>query len=68
MLDQVKEFGSGLISKGATTDVEQMIGLFSQNRVEWKIVEQTCNSYSMGLVPLYDTLGAESIEHIVNLC
>jgi len=68
VLDQVKEFGSGLISKGATTDVEQMIGIFSQNRVEWKIVEQTCNSYSMVLVPLYDTLGAKAIEHIVTLC
>jgi len=68
VLVQVKEFGSGLIQMGAKTNPDQFIGVFSQNRVEWKVTEQACNSYSMALVPLYDTLGRESIDHIVAHC
>lgn len=67
-LTQVKQFASGLLQCGAEANNEQFVGIFSQNRVEWKIAEQACNSYSMVIVPLYDTLGQESIEHIVTLC
>lgn len=66
VLMQVKEFGSGLIVKGATQ--KELIGIYSQNRVEWKVTEQACNSYSMVIVPLYDTLGKEAIEYIVSHC
>uniref|UniRef100_A0A8C6I8X1 Long-chain-fatty-acid--CoA ligase n=1 Tax=Mus spicilegus TaxID=10103 RepID=A0A8C6I8X1_MUSSI len=58
--------GSGLIQKGFKPCSEQFIGLFSQNRPEWVIVEQGCFSYSMVIVPLYDTLGADAITYIVN--
>lgn len=58
--------GSGLIQKGFKPCSEQFIGLFSQNRPEWVIVEQGCFSYSMVVVPLYDTLGADAITYIVN--
>jgi long-chain acyl-CoA synthetase len=34
--------------------------------VEWVIVEQACFTYSMVVVPLYDTLGTEAITYIVN--
>uniref|UniRef100_A0A8C5HA81 Long-chain-fatty-acid--CoA ligase n=1 Tax=Gouania willdenowi TaxID=441366 RepID=A0A8C5HA81_GOUWI len=34
---------------------------------EWTISELACYTYSMALVPLYDTLGLESIIHILNL-
>jgi len=68
VLDRTQALGSGLIKEGAKTCPEQFIGIFSQNRVEWKITEQACNSFSMAIVPLYDTLGPESIEHIVTLC
>ena len=30
------------------------------------IVEQTCNAYSLILVPLYDTLGPNAVEFIIN--
>ncbi|XP_009079322.1 PREDICTED: long-chain-fatty-acid--CoA ligase 1 isoform X3 [Acanthisitta chloris] len=33
---------------------------------EWVIIEQGCYTYSMVVVPLYDTLGAEAITYIVN--
>ena len=68
VLAQSKTFASGLVKKGAQTNPDQFVGIFSQNRVEWKVTEQACNSYSMAIVPLYDTLGQEAIEHIVSLC
>jgi len=42
------------------------MGIFSRNRPEWVIAEQAANAYSMVVVPLYDTLGQEAIEHILN--
>ncbi|XP_036105438.1 long-chain-fatty-acid--CoA ligase 1 isoform X6 [Molossus molossus] len=33
---------------------------------QWVIIEQGCFAYSMVVVPLYDTLGAEAITYIVN--
>uniref|UniRef100_A0A3B5MEI6 Arachidonate--CoA ligase n=1 Tax=Xiphophorus couchianus TaxID=32473 RepID=A0A3B5MEI6_9TELE len=34
---------------------------------EWVISEMACYTYSMALVPLYDTLGTEAMVHILNL-
>uniref|UniRef100_A0A8C0WLK9 Long-chain-fatty-acid--CoA ligase n=1 Tax=Castor canadensis TaxID=51338 RepID=A0A8C0WLK9_CASCN len=58
--------GSALIHKGFKASPDQFIGIFSQNRPEWVIVEQACFTYSMVVVPLYDTLGTEAITYIVN--
>lgn len=58
--------GSALIQKGFKTAPDQFIGIFAQNRPEWVIIEQGCFAYSMVVVPLYDTLGAEAITYIVN--
>jgi long-chain acyl-CoA synthetase len=41
------------------------IGLFSINRLEWVVAEQACFHQSLVTVPLYDTLGADAIEYIV---
>jgi len=66
VLRKVKGFGSGLIRKGMKQ--KEFVGIFSQNRWEWKVTEQSCNSYSMAIVPLYDTLGREAVEYIVSHC
>ncbi|KAM5279348.1 long-chain-fatty-acid--CoA ligase 1 isoform 3-T6 [Hipposideros larvatus] len=58
--------GSALIHKGFKTSPNQYIGIFAQNRPEWVIIEQGCFAYSMVVVPLYDTLGAEAITYVVN--
>ncbi|KAM4836660.1 long-chain-fatty-acid--CoA ligase 1 isoform 2-T3 [Thomomys bottae] len=58
--------GSALIQKGFKASSDQFIGIFSQNRPEWVITELACFTYSMVVVPLYDTLGAEAITYIVN--
>jgi long-chain acyl-CoA synthetase len=42
-----------------------MVGLFSQNRAEWVLAEQGCNSVAVTTVPLYDTLGHEAVRYIV---
>uniref|UniRef100_A0AC11BRE2 Acyl-CoA synthetase long chain family member 1 n=1 Tax=Ovis aries TaxID=9940 RepID=A0AC11BRE2_SHEEP len=33
---------------------------------QWVIIEQGCFTYSMVIVPLYDTLGTEAITYIIN--
>lgn len=68
MLDRAQHFGSGLINKGCKADNKQMIGIFSQNSVEWTVAEQACNGYSMVVVPLYDTLGPQAMKYIIELC
>jgi long-chain acyl-CoA synthetase len=41
------------------------VGIYSRNRPEWVITEQAANAFSMVVVPLYDTLGEEAVEHIL---
>ncbi|XP_077158370.1 long-chain-fatty-acid--CoA ligase 1 isoform X2 [Paroedura picta] len=64
--DRAECVGSALLSRGFKPSPDQFIGIFSQNRPEWVIIEQGCYTYSMVAVPLYDTLGAEAITYIVN--
>ncbi|XP_028312341.1 long-chain-fatty-acid--CoA ligase 1 isoform X1 [Gouania willdenowi] len=64
---QAVALGSGLLAKGCQANPQQFIGVFGQNSPQWTISELACYTYSMALVPLYDTLGLESIIHILNL-
>ncbi|CAH2323133.1 long-chain-fatty-acid-- ligase 5 [Pelobates cultripes] len=64
--DRAEYLGSGLLQKGCKPSPDQFIGIFSQNRPEAVIAELACYTYSMAIVPLYDTLGAEAIVYIVN--
>ncbi|KAI9340406.1 hypothetical protein DFJ73DRAFT_662061 [Zopfochytrium polystomum] len=61
---RVKNIGCGMAKLGLAPNSN--IGLFSINRAEWIIAEQGCFMFSHVTVPLYDTLGAESIEFICN--
>ncbi|XP_066572975.1 long-chain-fatty-acid--CoA ligase 6 isoform X2 [Amia ocellicauda] len=58
--------GSGLIFQGCRPCPDQFIGVFAQNRPEWIISELACYTYSMVVVPLYDTLGPDAIRYIIN--
>lgn len=58
--------GSGLLHQGCQPNPNQFIGVFAQNRPEWFISEMACYTYSMVVVPLYDTLGADAIRFIIN--
>ncbi|KAJ6668627.1 hypothetical protein lerEdw1_012109 [Lerista edwardsae] len=64
--DRAECVGSALLHKGFKPSPDQFIGIFSQNRPEWVIIEQGCYSYSLVVVPLYDTLGTDAITYIVN--
>uniref|UniRef100_A0A4W5QVG0 Arachidonate--CoA ligase n=1 Tax=Hucho hucho TaxID=62062 RepID=A0A4W5QVG0_9TELE len=65
--EQAQVLGSGLLGKGCQPNPEQFIGIFAQNRPEWIISELACYTFSMAVVPLYDTLGEEAMVHILNL-
>jgi len=63
---RAKNFGSGLVSLGLTPGQQTLVGLYSQNCPEWILTEQACYSYSLVVVPLYDTLGPDACAFIIN--
>ncbi|OEL31819.1 Long chain acyl-CoA synthetase 7, peroxisomal [Dichanthelium oligosanthes] len=56
--------GSGLINHGIPEGAR--IGLYFINRPEWIILDHACAAYSYVSVPLYDTLGPDAVQFIVN--
>jgi long-chain acyl-CoA synthetase len=40
--------------------------IYSLNRVEWTVADLACHAYSLTVVALYDTLGEEASEFILN--
>ncbi|BFZ03559.1 hypothetical protein BsWGS_06594 [Bradybaena similaris] len=59
-------FGAGLRSLGLQPTNETRVGIYSQNRVEYVIADQSFYRHSMTGVPLYDTLGEEACNFIIN--
>ncbi|XP_006872996.1 PREDICTED: long-chain-fatty-acid--CoA ligase 6 isoform X4 [Chrysochloris asiatica] len=64
--DRAEFLGSGLLQHNCKASSDQFIGVFAQNRPEWIIAELACYTYSMVVVPLYDTLGPGTIHYIIN--
>ncbi|KAK7919355.1 hypothetical protein WMY93_010639 [Mugilogobius chulae] len=64
--DRAEYLGSGLLHKGLKPGSNTFIGIFAQNRPEWIIGELSCYTYSMVVVPLYDTLGPEALVFIID--
>uniref|UniRef100_A0AAR2LTR7 Arachidonate--CoA ligase n=1 Tax=Pygocentrus nattereri TaxID=42514 RepID=A0AAR2LTR7_PYGNA len=67
VMTRAEHLGSGLLSQGCRPNSDQLIGVFAQNRPEWIIAELSCYTYSMVVVPLYDTLGPDAIRYIINI-
>ncbi|EGF81644.1 hypothetical protein BATDEDRAFT_19355 [Batrachochytrium dendrobatidis JAM81] len=42
------------------------LGIFSSNRAEWVIADLAAQAFSVAVVALYDTLGADTSEYILN--
>ncbi|ELR15814.1 acylCoA synthetase, putative [Acanthamoeba castellanii str. Neff] len=61
--DRFLALGAGLLELGFKP--KDTVGIYSRNRPEWVITEQAANAFSMVVVPLYDTLGEEAVEHIL---
>uniref|UniRef100_A0A668AK69 Long-chain-fatty-acid--CoA ligase n=1 Tax=Myripristis murdjan TaxID=586833 RepID=A0A668AK69_9TELE len=64
--DRAEYIGSALLHKGHSHTGDKFIGIFAQNRPEWTISELACYTYSLVAVPLYDTLGTEAIDYIID--
>ncbi|KAG1365446.1 long chain acyl-CoA synthetase 6, peroxisomal [Cocos nucifera] len=56
--------GSSLVYHGIPKGA--CVGLYFINRPEWIIVDHACSAYSYISVPLYDTLGPDAVQYIVN--
>ncbi|KAJ3121814.1 Long chain acyl-CoA synthetase 7 peroxisomal [Nowakowskiella sp. JEL0407] len=66
-------FGCGLVklfrenvSKEIDDKGKWRLGLYSVNRPEWTIAEIATHAFSLVSVPLYETLGPDSVEFIIN--
>ncbi|CDS14549.1 hypothetical protein LRAMOSA06718 [Lichtheimia ramosa] len=60
----IESYGRGLVSLGLGR--QKAIGVYSINRPEWTMTEYASYRQGFMIVALYDTLGAEAIEYIVN--
>ncbi|KAG7391365.1 Long chain acyl-CoA synthetase 7 peroxisomal [Phytophthora pseudosyringae] len=45
---------------------QDKVSVFSRSQYEWTLVEQSCNRMASVLVPLYDTLGPNTVPYILN--
>uniref|UniRef100_A0A8C4GXU9 Arachidonate--CoA ligase n=1 Tax=Dicentrarchus labrax TaxID=13489 RepID=A0A8C4GXU9_DICLA len=66
VMERTENLGSAFLHKGHSKTSDSHIGIFSQNRPEWTISELACYTYSLVSVPLYDTLGTEAIDYIID--
>ena len=61
-------FGAGLVEihqRVGITGTNYGVGLWCQNRPEWQITDLACMSQSLFTVSLYDTLGPQACEFII---
>ncbi|KAL5484653.1 hypothetical protein EMCRGX_G021184 [Ephydatia muelleri] len=72
-VDQLREvelrahaLGSGLKELKIATGQGTFVGIYAQNCVEWMVTEVSCNMFSRVIVPLYDTLGPDAANYIIN--
>ncbi|KAI8389388.1 hypothetical protein BD560DRAFT_344284 [Blakeslea trispora] len=68
---RINNFGSGLLNYlnhtiGETRTQQIPIGIWSINRPEWTLADLACASYSLYSVALYDTLGPDTVEYVIN--
>ena len=65
------DFGAGLLHLGIHDSVvgnnrQPLIAIYSQNNPKWMIAAEAAWMYSVGIVPLYDTLGSSASSFIIN--
>ncbi|EUC33441.1 hypothetical protein COCCADRAFT_26231 [Bipolaris zeicola 26-R-13] len=64
-----KAFGAGLVHlhrQAGVTASNYGVGLWCQNRPEWQITDLACMSQGLFTVSIYDTLGPDTTEYIIN--
>ncbi|KAF8358188.1 hypothetical protein PRIPAC_93183 [Pristionchus pacificus] len=66
---KARAFGSALVGKlGVKAANNSNLGIYSKNCAGWFISALGAISQSLATVPLYDTLGADTAEFIINQC
>jgi|UniRef100_A0A7S4C7T2 long-chain acyl-CoA synthetase len=71
---RMANFAAGLEKLGLIPEIQgtpettpmKMLALFMKNRAEWIIAEQACYRQGATTVPMYDTLGADVVEMVLN--
>lgn len=61
---KVEQLGAALVKVGLAR--HGRCGVFGANSAEWMLALQACNRQTVYCVPLYDTLGENAIEYIIN--
>lgn len=62
--EAVLQIGSGM--RGCGVNPGDRCGIYGTNCPEWIISMEACNSHGITYVPLYDSLGANAVEFIIN--
>ncbi|KAL6213510.1 hypothetical protein ACLB2K_012957 [Fragaria x ananassa] len=62
--DAAIQMGSAIRSRGVNPG--DRCGIYGSNCPKWIIAMEACNSQAITYVPLYDTLGANAVEFIIN--
>ncbi|RVW48437.1 Long chain acyl-CoA synthetase 2 [Vitis vinifera] len=62
--DAALQMGSAMRSRGVNPG--ERCGIYGSNCPEWIIAMEACNSQAIPYVPLYDSLGANAVEFIIN--
>ncbi|KAJ9704876.1 hypothetical protein PVL29_003091 [Vitis rotundifolia] len=62
--DAALRMGSAMRSRGVNPG--DRCGIYGSNCPEWIIAMEACNSQAIPYVPLYDSLGANAVEFIIN--
>ncbi|XP_022148649.1 long chain acyl-CoA synthetase 2 isoform X2 [Momordica charantia] len=62
--DAAIRMGSAIRNRGVNPG--DRCGIYGSNCPEWIIAMEACNSQAVTYVPLYDTLGANAVEFIIN--
>ncbi|TCD68839.1 hypothetical protein EIP91_009553 [Steccherinum ochraceum] len=57
-----KLFQDGAVSPGAL----RTIGIWSRNTANWQLTEMSCHLFNLVTVALYDTLGPDAVEYVIN--
>ncbi|XP_022861030.1 long chain acyl-CoA synthetase 2 [Olea europaea var. sylvestris] len=62
--DTTLKIGSSIRSRGVNPG--DRCGIYGANCPEWIIAMEACNGHAITYVPLYDSLGANAVEFIIN--
>ncbi|CAN1278278.1 Probable CoA ligase CCL6 [Linum perenne] len=62
--DSALRIGSAMRTKGISPG--DRCGIYGSNSPQWITAMEACNSQAVTYVPLYDTLGANAVEFIIN--